>query len=314
MIINLEIFDSQKLSKGKVRVSLDWNSKTWSIEKDERMAWRSITLANSGRFELKDNGVIWLMENYQCIVILWEAPTGEMDLFGPPASGRIFGALDKSIIDAPIEWSVDFTASLYAKPKTQAPLSPFREHLLNRINQLLPAPYLSANYDILTGKLRRDDPGVKGSTGVYTSCGSMPGFVTGEIARYRGYKGHAYETYINKYSLNGTNIVRIKGLRYNCWTESDSSIRPKPGDVYALLNHGATDKKAAGISHVGVIEDSSGDIWKTMDLGQGTGFDGKKVERPYKNDSTELFGETLQGGGYRVLAGWVDIDKYFELG
>lgn len=314
MIINTEIFDSQDLSKGRVQISLDWQSKTWSIEKDERMAWNGITFRKSGGFELKDNGVIWLMDNNTSIVIVHDAPTGEFDLFGPPAGGRIFRPLDKSLTDASIKWSVDFTASLNAKQSKGPVLTPFRKQLLKRINELLPAPYLSSNYDILTGKLRRDDPAVKGSTGVYTSCGSMPGFVTGEMARLKGYKGQAYETYINRYSLNGTNIVRIKGVRYNCWVENDGTIRPKPGDVYALLNHGATDKKNAGISHVGVIEDCSGDVWKTMDLGQGTGFDGNKVERPYKQESCELFGETLQGGGYRVLAGWVDVDKYLQLG
>ncbi len=320
MFIKIDVINNQGALKGNIRLRLDWQQKTWSLLEDPTLVWPSICKATTGKFEFKDWGVLWIWDNLRHLFILWDAPNDELDIFTPAASGAIFDPVDSANFkDGKINWSIDFTPSNLAgaqpKPAAVQASSPFREHLLKRLNELLDAPYLSKNYDTLTGGLRRTDPGVTGAAGVYTSCGSMPGFVTFEMGTFKGLKGKAHQDYMNKYSLNGTNIVRIKGLRYNCWRENDLVERPIPGDIYALLNKGDKDKKNSGISHVGVIQDCAGNPWKTMDLGQGSGFDGKKnAPRDYKADIGELYGETNQGGGYRVLAGWVNVDDYLKLG
>lgn len=317
MFVKVELFDANRIRRGEVKLFFDWRLKTWSLKDDPANVWNNICLAKSGRFEIKEWGVAWLWDGQRNILILWNAPNTEMDLFAPSAEGKIYDPINLAFKDGKLAWSIDFTASLNAGTTPAAPaqpLSAFRMHLLNRLNQLLPAPYLSANYNVLAPGLTRSSPGTTGGQGVYTSCGSMPGFVTSEMGTFKGKKFKAHQEYMDRYSLNGTNIVRIKGVRYKCWKENDLVERPKPGDIYALLNNGATDKQNSGISHVGVIEKADGDMWTTMDLGQGTGFDGKRVERHYKAAEGELFGETLQGGGYRVLAGWVNVDDYLMLG
>ena len=310
MRITLTLNDSAGKPRGTVDVVLDWATMTWKKGDETPGVWLAIAGTDAGRFQV--NGTkLEILESDRVLFTLENGPADRYDAFrSGNTQGSVTAAFDATLTGGRLTWSIDVKALLFPEQ-----LSPFRKQLLSRLQSLLDAPYLSKNYDILTGGLRREDKGVKSTAGVYTSCGSMPGFVVGEMARFKGLSGSAATAYIDKYSLNGTNIVRIKGVRYNCWVENDLQKRPKPGDVYALLNKGTSNKASDGISHVGVIQECSGGVWKTMDLGQGSGFDGKKdVTREYRADSGELFGETNQGGGFRVLAGWVDVDEYLKLG
>ncbi len=319
MLMKIGVSTNQNAQRSDVRLRLDWQTMKWTLADDPRTVWKRISFEKGGRFERKDWGVIWIWDNARNPLILHKAPSSGRDFCCPAAEGRLYDPVDESLRDGTVAWSIDLAATLAAPPAPAAApapklLSAFRLHLLQQLKQLLPAPYLSANCDVLTSKMRRSDPAIAGATGNYTSCGSMPGFVTSEMGKFKGLKGKAHENYMKTYSLNGTNIIRIKGLRYNCWRINDLVERPIPGDIYGLLVPKATDKEKALFSHVGVIEDCSGNPWKTMDLGQGTGFDGKRVDRDYKADVGELYGETNQGGGYRVLAGWVNVDDYLKLG
>ncbi len=136
------------------------------------------------------------------------------------------------------------------------------------------------------------------------------------MGQFKGYtEAKALDRYMNKYSLNGTNLIRSRGIQHNCWREWSLGDRPQPGDLYGLLELNKHDRKRDGFCHVGVIQESSGDVWKTMDLGAKSGFDGAKDSvRPYNANTGELWGEDNQGGGYRVLAGWVDVDAYLKIG
>src|SRR5262249_45836708 len=135
--------------------------------------------------------------------------------------------------------------------------------------------------------LLKTDSRVTGTAGNYTTCGSLPGFITKQVASSKGLKGQAFVNWVTQHSLNGTNKVRELGNKLNCWVESAPNLKPKPGDIYALLNHGETDKKTSGISHVGVIEVATDTSWKTIDLGQHGGFDGDKNNREYKAATCE---------------------------
>lgn len=180
-------------------------------------------------------------------------------------------------------------------PETQE-LSARRRQVIDvLIPGVLPSSYGQQKFTKLTFGLTKDNPSV---TPGYTTCGSLPMY----IARM-----------LNDKRIGGTNGVRTAGQNKNAWVVADGVKRPLPGDLYALLNKGETDVINGGISHVGVILDASGDQWKTADAGQGDGWAADYVTRHYDAQAGTLSGEILQAAGARpprVLAGWIDIDKY----
>jgi hypothetical protein len=304
MHLQLEVFDTNGRFRGYAEMNMDWNTKNWQIVDDKALVWNRVGFSKGGSFELKPWGVIWIWDRSRNTVIFWDAPTGETDNLHRSGEARIFDPQDHSLKDGKIRWKIDLTKNVAASPGSNAASTPLRAKLLKVLREVLPCSYMDKNYVRITGGLKKQGGG-------YTTCGSLPGFVTSELGAGDPTKPQ-WMTYMNTYSLNGTNIVRTKGIKYNAWEWGGKGKRPKPGDIYVLLDHGKTNRETDGVSHVGVIIDSTGDIWKTADLGQGDGYQGKiDVIRPYKAASDELFGETNQGGGYRTLAGWVDIDRYF---
>jgi hypothetical protein len=309
MFLQLDVFDKMQIRRGSARMWLDWQKKTWTIEKDPQQIWGRLAFKPKGTFELKSWGVIWLWDQFRNTAIFWDAPSNPIDSKHKSGGGRIFEPKDQNFKDCSIQWSVDYVASVNAAPDAGADagsgeLSALRKQILATLRQVLPCTYMDKNYQKIA-------PGLTKQGGSYTTCGSLPGFVTSELGGKP--KGKGYDNYMKVRSLNGTFGVRTKGIKYNSWVQAEPGKRPKPGDIYALLTPGKTDKLNDGISHVGVIMNSTGEVWKTADMGQGGGYDGKiDVQRPYKEATCELAGEINQGGGYRVLAGWVDIDKYFS--
>ena len=313
MLIKFDVVDNKKQSIGKSALTLNWTSKSWQLTDDKAGAWKSVTAAKTGKFESKDWGVMWLFDGPKNIVIVHNPPSRAMDYDTLAGSARLYD-VDGPMKDAWLKWTLDLGTDSKFFAIVKSPLPFARAAYVERLNWLMPAPYMSSNNDLLTDKLRKDDPKVKGTAGKYTSCGSLPGFVSKQVAASKRLKGKDFENWMNKYSLNGTNKVRDLGKQYGCWVEASSDKKPKPGDIYALLNNGATNKATDGISHVGVFDSERGKNWRTLDLGQHGGFDGDINMREYKPATTELSGEINQGGGFRVLAGWVDLEKYFALG
>lgn len=294
-------------------LTLNWGSKSWQLSEDKAGLWGRVTAAKTGKFEYKDWGVLWLFDGPKNIVIVHNPPSRAMDYDTMTGTARLFD-VEPHMKDTILRWALDVGTDSKFFAMAKSPLPFTRVAHIERLRWLMPAPYLSSNNDLLTDRLRKDDPKVKAAAGKYTSCGSLPGFVSKQVAASKGLKGKAFENWMNKYSLNGTNRVREIGVAHGCWVEASSDKKPKPGDIYALLNHGATNKMSDGISHVGVFDSVQGGKWKTLDLGQHGGFDGDINLREYKAATTELYGETNQGGGFRVLAGWVDLEKYFMVG
>ena len=308
MYLQLEVFDNRNMFRGNAGISINWTQKTWQVLEDKSSVWNRLCNSKNGKFEYRSNDVIWLWDQLRNPVIFWTPPKHGTDYSRSAGEARIYDPKDSALKEGRIKWKIDMTKKLGAAVAAMAnnsALSPLRVKLLQRLREVLPCSYGDKNYNLIA-------PGLTKQGGGYTTCGSLPGFVTSFLGAGDPHKPE-WKTYMQRRSLNGTNAVRIKGLQYDSWVWGGEGKRPKPGDVYALLNNGKTDRKLEGISHVGVIMDSSGDVWKTADMGQGDGWSGKMdVIRPYKSASDELFGETIQGGGYRTLAGWVDIDKYFS--
>lgn len=292
---------------------LNWASKSWQLTEDKSGTWGRVTEAKTGKFEYKDWGVLWLFDGLKNIVIVHNSPSRAMDYDTITGTARLYD-VEPAMKDTHLRWALEVGTDSKFFAIARSPLPFTRVAYIERLRWLMPAPYLSSNNDLLTDKLRKDDPKVTGTAGKYTSCGSLPGFVSKQVAASKGLKGTAFNNWMTRYSLNGTNKVRDLGMAQNCWVEASTDKKPKPGDIYALLNHGATNKKTDGISHVGVFDSVHGDKWKTLDLGQRGGFDGDVNLREYKPATTELYGESNQGGGFRVLAGWVDLERYFTLG
>lgn len=312
MLIKFEV-DKNSNQTTWPALTLDWSSKKWKVADDKTGSWKRVTEAKTGKFEYKDWGVLWLFDGTRNIVIVHNPPSRAMDYDTMTGTARLYD-VEPSMKDTILRWALDVgtDSKYFAIVKSPLPFS--RAAYIERLRWLMPAPYMSLNNDLLTDKLRKDDPKVKAAPGKYTSCGSLPGFVSKQVASSKGLKGTAFNNWMTKYSLNGTNKVRDLGTAHGCWVEASADKQPKPGDIYALLNHGATNKKSDGISHVGVFDSVVGNKWKTLDLGQHGGFDGDIVFREYKAATTELYGETNQGGGFRVLAGWVDLERYFSVG
>jgi len=317
MKLNFAVRDAGNATIGTATVAFDWKGKGWVVTEDKAGAWKRVASRKIGKFEFKDWGVIWMFDQKRNIAIVHNSPRNQTDMSILGGTARLYEPVDETLKDAHALWNLELGAGGKWRIMNFQPLPFDRNAYIARLQQLFPAPYDvtndSSNYSILTSKLSKDDKVVK-ATANYTTCGSLPGFMSRQVALSKGLKGKKQEEWMNKYSLDGTNRVRDIGLAHGCWVENGSGKRPKPGDIYALLNYGVTDKKAGGISHVGVFEKEVGTQWTTFDLGQGGGFEGKKNTREYKASTMELTGEINQGGGFRTVAGWVDLEGYFKVG
>jgi hypothetical protein len=304
MHLKVEVFNNKQVLAGNAIINLDWKTHRWSLGEDKLNAWTHITTAKTGTFDFKDWDVLWLWDKARNIAIVWNAPKAALDFSNKNGQARLYDPVDPNYKDGIVNWSIDIPASTEAAARAAFLATlPLRPRLMAILREVLPCTYDDKNY-------KKIAPGLTKQGGNYTTCGSLPGFVTSELGGRP--RGKGWDAYMRVRSLNGTNIVRDKGIQYGAWVEGGGSKRPKPGDIYALLNWEKTDRLKDGISHVGVIIDSTGDTWRTADMGQGTGYDGKiDTPRSYKSATGELWGESNQGGGYRYLAGWVDIEKYF---
>ena len=317
MKLKFEVRDKVNRPIGTTVIGFDWKGRGWAVTEDKANAWKRVASRKIGRFEFKDWGVLWMFDQMRNIAIVHDSPRSSTDMNRTKSTARLFDPVDATLKDAHALWELEMgSASRWRVINTQA--LPFeRTAYMNRLSSLFPAPYDvskdSSNYALLTNSLKKDDKTVLATPG-YTTCGSLPGFISRQVALSKGLKGPQRDAWMTKYSLEGTNRVRDIGLAYGCWVEAASDKKPKPGDIYALLNYGLTDRKGGGISHVGVFEKETGNQWTTLDLGQAGGFDGKRNTREYKAGTTELTGEANQGGGMRTVAGWVDLEKYFKVG
>jgi hypothetical protein len=317
MYFQLNIQDAAQSIRGKVRLQLNFLDKTWVVDEDRQGVWRRVFLWDEGTFGGERAGEIVLMDQGRKLLSFENAPLSGVEQLRREGTATIIDAKDASYKNGRIQWSTDGLSSVISQVQ---PMSDLRVRLLKRIRELMPAKLggsekEQANWDIISCYCTRF---------AGTSCGSLPQFVSAFLGAEPLKNGkktgiEAYNNYMKKRSLSGTKAIRDKGLQFGAWVEADLVKRPKPGDIYGLLDRDKTgqplrDKKNDYIGHVGVILDATGSVWRTADLGQGDGYAAKiDVMRPYKAEVGELYGEVRHGGvsPYRVVAGWVDIDKYF---
>ena len=316
MLLNLTMHNAAGDDERSVRMRLDFDQLAWSVDNED--AWEAVGYSDRGAFEFKPaNGAIWLWDQgnggpTHNTVIIRDAPSDESDVAHLSGTARIADPKDDAFKDGQIEWTVDTegeAADDPVPPHVSDRRLYVRAVLLPRVlGALGTSKYGDPEFTELTNGLSKDNPEVvkaneraKPYGGHFTTCGYLPGYV----AKQLGDPGQV--------QLNGPSLVRSEGQKYGAWVTADGTTRPQPGDLFALLAPSVTDKENGLIAHVGVIVDASGDRWKTADAGQGDdGFVATYLTRNYDAAAGTLSEDIRWAGNAirRVLAGWIDIDKY----
>jgi hypothetical protein len=153
-----------------------------------------------------------------------------------------------------------------------------------------------------------------------TTCGSLPGYVAKQL-------GVPTELMRDGIASCGLNSVRTAARKQQSWTPNSPFLqalagsagqagqRPSPGDIYALCE---THNPDSILVHIGIIvspgNGPADTIWWTADAGQGAwpNQECRLVQRQYEATACMMTGESTTGQvrNKRMLAGWVDIDKY----
>ena len=194
------------------------------------------------------------------------------------------------------------------------------------VPQVVPSAYGDAKFKLIDANWA---PG-KG----YTTCGGLPAHVANQL-------GVTGKSRADGITGSGLTSMRDAGIKAGAWVHHDVTLRtlasgmnletsmnrPKPGDFYMLCsgdisrhnsfcNHLSTKAygRGAAVEHVGVIVNSTGNVWKTADAGQPSGDVQAALycDRTFNPSTGLLVGEYDGKGGrpMRRLCGWLDIDKY----
>lgn len=180
-------------------------------------------------------------------------------------------------------------------------LSPLRKRIVDEIvPTYVPSTYGDARFSALmpgyevhtdpeTGKIVQTFQGTVLPEN-FTTCGGLPCRIGFDLGVKNG---------VTQCGVPG---LRDVGKATGTWVDAGQR-RPMPGDFYGL-----SQTPGGILTHVGVIIDAGGPIWKTADAGQGP-HDRQAaayVDRPYDPKALTLGGPA----GPRPFAGFLDVEKY----
>lgn len=210
-----------------------------------------------------------------------------------------------SVAAAAVAGGVAYLTSGKALPvvKSLVPggMSPLRKRIINDIiPKYVPSTYGDARFSKLapgyevhidpdTGKLVQTFQG-NVLPESFTTCGSLPCRIGYDLGVKDG---------ITRCGVPG---MRDIGKAAGAWVDAGRR-RPEPGDFYGL-----SQTPGGILTHVGIIIDASGPIWRTADAGQGP-HDKQAaayLDRPYDAKALTLGGPA----GPRPFAGFLDVEKY----
>jgi hypothetical protein len=312
MILSFTIYNKNSKLLGAVRINLDWVRKTWSVEKDLFNIWYKISSFESGSFEIKSWGAIWIIDQERRLFMLYEPPKNASDLVRAHGAGYIFDSKDEFVRNTKFKWSVYSSI-----PTKTEPLSTIRQAVVSRLIHELEnaSAFGTKNY-----------PGIAkpfGKASVGTNCYIMGSIVAQIVGEKKGIPVTELLNYVRRTNLNAIKEFRERSRRGNSWVNAFTSTSlPRPGDVFALLQQGVEfnehNCETGLITHIGaIIEIKSPTSWQTADFGQTlnsggvTGQDGMLSMRTYDAEAGTLTDDPPTRGK-RVLAGWSDIDIHFS--
>lgn len=289
---------------------LNFKNKQWSIP-NGRHRWNGIVHSDSGSFESKDNGVIWLLDGPHGQsgrfnpVILHRAPLCDSDSAHQSGSGRVYEPRDAAFRDCSIRWKV--TGRKPSPPPATGELSAVRRRMMAVCREMFPQPHPALIY--FTSQRRTAGSKV-------TNCGALPGMVMGRIpvippdkrGAFRLSTGQCLTSPMTMWDDFAQLVDKEKRPAKNTWVPFDGN-RPQPGDIYILKKFDKPD-----FQHVGIIVSAEGSEWTTCDGGQShpgqpDGFLGGFVKRNFLS-SGEITGEM---GSKARLKGWVNLDNLFDV-
>jgi hypothetical protein len=324
MFMELTVSDSNRGNSRWVQLDLDFESKQWSVE--EGSAFRHIAFANTGYFEIKPSGEMWLCDHNTRLenntLIIQKAPQSEADSLwlvrSRSGQGLIKEPINPRFTNGQISWNIPSLAAI-------------RWRILDLCRGILPpvGKFLTPGQDPMTRISAATHPGIPGET----NCYAFPGWIAKQLGSTATAMifdwlpdpkaGGALKKQKVTLSLSKGILLLEKFARdpaIDAWVPFTGKNRPQPGDFYVLLS----DAKKPDIAHVGVIIDAVGDVWRTADSGQGPA--GPLID-PHDNPVTgkrkyaggfsagyrdRLFDDgklTGEHGNAAYLNGWVDIDN-----
>jgi hypothetical protein len=330
--LRVSLYDKSKVPIGKVKLDLDWVQSKWNIREDEG-GWNKVGFSQSGEFEHKDWGVLWIWDGAngdKNTMIIRDGPTRDKDLLYNSGDGSLYDPKSPSLKGCDFEWT-KLTA-----PAGAAPVGPksIRDEVRALIDANMPKSGIVEPPNWLESKAGRKMDATKA-----TGCGGMPATLIRLLGADRFIKDTAtisYQETVNvidpdtKKPTGATKVEKktktlkvtdfmtgwkeyalalekkpgvAKGTYWTSFKE-DTSKSPKPGDF--LVTH---DEKGY-FAHICAVYEVNGDNWRTADGGQGEGFAigmfDKTVER----------GTRIIKGQYknliRYVDGWVDIESLLK--
>jgi hypothetical protein len=304
MILSAKINDSLG-----AEFELNFTTNTWSLP-PALAKWGNVMFSDRGLFEVKDWGVIWLMDGMgsgkkDSAVILHDAPKGEKDVKHVSGTGRVYAPASPKYKDCSIKWNVlrPSAPPELAASKSSGAMTKVRTKAKMICEGLLPKP----------GELSNGKPA---ANAVGTGCGEFPGRVmrrmpvkgAGQFGAFEITVPGSGKLYLTSPTTHWEKLAKAIDEKYKptkkLWVDWTGSSRPKTGDIYLLSKF----ENKGEFQHVGMIISSDGDKWVTADGGQGNGWQSGFIPRKFYSTG-QIDGEF---GNKAWLKGWVDLDNLRE--
>src|SRR5215470_6495116 len=122
MFLNFDVYDSKDTLVGNTALSLDFNAHMWAISEDKTGAWKRVATARSGKFDVKDWGVIWMWDKSRNIVIIHDSPKGGNDLHITNGTARLYDPVDSSLKDSIAKWKMELSGAAKVSMVLHKPL------------------------------------------------------------------------------------------------------------------------------------------------------------------------------------------------
>ena len=298
-----------------VSCQLDFGQQTWHVPSPAG-PWRDILGPLQGSFQIRDNGVMWIWDgspknpNSKNTLILHAAPRGLSDVVHRSGQGRIYDPHNSTLKDHFFTWKVTRRDPPVNAAKK---LTPIRKLIMDVCDAKLPK---GTPFNYFAGSPKNDGANV-------TNCNIFVGLILQYLQsdRRKMLKKIAGEPFASprfEWNLYAAKLDKERKPAQSTWIEFTPGAFPKTGDIYQLKAAKDSEKnknlKAGMTQHIGIIESTSPNLWKTIDGGQKAkdgepSYACKRINRKYLQNGV-IEGEF---GEAAIVKGWVDVDRLVML-